>query len=376
MVIHSDFPATGGAEIQAARLSAGLLQRGWQVRIVALGDGEAVTNLSSGLDGIPIVRLRRPAVKGLAGAVLIARFAWHLYREREQYDVIHVHIMKTLAFVAGVMGRWLGKKVVLKVSGYDELDHGMLSDGNRRHPYFRLLNWGCRRAEVVVATSRRAERRLRARGYADRQVLYLPNGVDVDRFRPAADKQSQRHRLSLTASHVAVFVGRFVPEKGLYDLLEAWTLVRQEFTDALLCLVGDGKQRPGLEALVRADRYLRGTVYFAGESREVEKYLSAADCYVCSSHSEGLSNTMIEAMAAGLPIVSTAISGAEDVVREGENGYLVPVCDPEKLADAIKKIFADPVRAEQMEEQSRATAVEFFALSKVIDRYERIYRSN
>jgi glycosyltransferase involved in cell wall biosynthesis len=370
MVVHSTFPAIGGAEIQAARLSSVLLRRQWNVQVIALY-GPPVTDPDPAFSQVPVVRIAGPAIPGVAGAVLILRLTYELFRRRHTYSVVHLHIVKSLAFVATIVGHWLGKKVVLKVSGYDELDHGILSERGSRSIRFRIMNWGCRKADVVVAISRHVERRLRALGYREQQIVYLPNGVDTVRFGPGPNRR-QRDAIE-NSSPAALFVGRFSSQKGLYDLLEAWVTVHKEFPNATLRLVGDGALRPGLEALVRAEPALRGTVVFAGTSNHVEEHYAATDCYVCSSHSEGLSNTMLEAMAAGLPIVSTRVSGAEDLVENGKNGFLVPICDPQALAEGISQIFREPERARILGMNSRAVALQVFDMERVADKYEDIY---
>ncbi len=370
MVVHSTFPAIGGAEIQAARLSVALLRRQWNVQVIAL-HGLPVTDPDPDFSRVPVVRIACPAIPGVAGTVLALRLAYELFRRRHTYSIVHVHIVKSLAFVASIVGHWVGKKVVLKVSGYDELDDGMLSERGSRSIRFRIMNWGCRKTDVVVAISRHVERRLRALGYRDEQIVYLPNGVDVTRFAPNLNGRERGAREK--PSPVALFVGRFSSQKGLYDLLEAWVIVHQEFPNAVLRLVGDGALRPDLEALARAEPALRDTVVFIGTSNHVEEHYAAADCYVCSSHSEGLSNTMLEAMAAGLPIVSTRVSGAEDLVENGRNGFLVPICDPRALAEGISKIFRNPDHARIMGKNSRAVALQVFDMERVADKYEDIY---
>lgn len=369
MAIHSRFTSTGGAEIQAATLSCGLAVRGWKVRIVGLGDSDT----TSDVNGLPVSTISVPRVPKLSGLLLMLKFAMFLYRERNTYDVVHVHIMKSMAFVAAVMGSYLGKKTFLKVSGIDELEQTTLSQRNRSHPYYKLLNWGCRKADRVIAISRITEARLREFAYAPEKVTYLPNGVEVNRFLPGSPEQ--RKIIGKEATHIAIFVGRMAPEKGLFDLLEAWAGLSGAFPQSVLCLVGDGRLRKGLEAVASADRALSERVVFAGESRDVPKYLAAADCYVCSSFEEGLSNTVLEAMAAGLPIVSTAVSGAGDVIDEGVNGHIVPVHQPAKLAEAIGKVFSDLGRAREMGSASRQKAVEKYDVARVLDRYEELYRS-
>ncbi len=370
MVVHSVFPATGGAEIQAATLARRLRQRNWNVRFVALYSADTV---GVEFEGTPVTRLRVPVFPGLAGALLMLRMAWLLWRERRRYDVVHVHIMKSLAFVAAVVAPMLGKRVVMKASGIDELNWGLLAEQHRNRPFWRLMNWGCRRADHVAAISGRIQRRLFAFGYDAARVVYLPNGVEIEKFARGLERSAQRQTLGLKGERIAVYVGRFEAPKGLFDLLTAWIDVRQQLPQALLVMVGYGTLEPALAAIVRSHPALQGGVYFAGKQTDVAPYLAAADVYVGASREEGLSNTMLEAMAAGLPVVSTAVSGAEDMVEDGVTGYLAPIGDAEQLAAALLRTLSDVEHARRMGARAAALARERFAIERVVERYEELY---
>ncbi len=370
MVVHSTHSAVGGAELQALNLARSLSARGWKVRFLALAGVQSEPHHQS--DGMEFISIAVPHVRFVAGLWLVVKFASYLIRNREEYDVVHVHIVKTLAFVAAVLGGLLGKRVVLKVSGITELEHGLLN-GQRQGAWNRLLNYGCRKADTVVAISQRIASALQQRRYPSDRIACLPNGVDTTRYRPSTEKDARRRALGINGDKLVVAVGRLSPEKGLFDLLEAWIEVQADFPDARLCIVGDGLVRKSLEVLIRVEDALRNTVLLVGSSNRVEDYLAAAECYVSSSHCEGLSNTLLEAMAAGLPVVGTGVSGAEDIVEDGRSGVIIPPHDPKRLANGILRILADPAAAQGMGERSRAIAVERFDVERVVDHYERIY---
>lgn len=373
MVVHSVFQSTGGAEIQAKRLALSLQSRGWYVRVVGLRPRH---ESNSARRELPVHMLRTVPIPGVAGLLLMFTLARYLIKHRSEYDAIHVHIMKTMAFVAGITGKLLRKRVIVKVSGYDELDNGSLNPRLANRPKNRIINWGCRKASAIIAISRLTERRLRECGYTEDQIVYLPNGIDVKRFRPAEDKRARKNIMSLESLRTGVFVGRLVHEKGLFDLCDAWRFVRKAHLDAVLLIVGDGHLRPALQALVEADPVLRESVRIVGETQEVEKYLSVADCYVSASLTEGLSNTMLEAMASGLPIVSTAVSGAEDMIEPERNGFIVSIGDSLSLAKAVSKIFSDDALARSMGQRSREIALAKFNIENVISQYEHLYCGN
>ncbi|HQU87686.1 MAG TPA: glycosyltransferase [Denitromonas sp.] len=137
-------------------------------------------------------------------------------------------------------------------------------------------------------------------------------------------------------------------------------------------LVGDGPLRPELEAEV-ATAGLSDVVCLAGARDDVPAIMAALDCFVLPSQAEGISNTLLEAMACGLPVIATRVGGNCELVVDGETGWLVPPEDPRALADAMSNMANDPVRRQQMSHAARARAVTQFSLEAMVDRYLALY---
>ena len=179
----------------------------------------------------------------------------------------------------------------------------------------------------------------------------IPNGVDTERFRPAQahERAEHRRRLALPDGPTAVFCGRLVPEKRIDLLLEAWRGVRRAATG---CLARDRRRGP------RGDRRCVGSadprVHFAGESDDVLPYLQCADVFAMPSATEGLSNAMLEAMAVGLPIVTTRVGAAAEVVSDPETGSLVRPGDAGAFRDALEAVLFDPAARRARRARARA----------------------
>jgi glycosyltransferase involved in cell wall biosynthesis len=179
-------------------------------------------------------------------------------------------------------------------------------------------------------------------------IAVIPNGVDSATFHPRQVGEASARPVRL------LFVGRVVFQKGLDVLLAALAQLAPG-NDWHLEIIGDGDPRPALEAEA-ARLGLAGRITFAGWQRraEIAERYRAADVFVFPSRDEGMPNVVLEAMASGLPIVATAIAGNEELVRDGENGFLIRPDDAAALAAALGRILADNARREAMGRASRA----------------------
>jgi len=172
---------------------------------------------------------------------------------------------------------------------------------------------------------------------------------------------------------LVVFAGRCQEAKGLYDLLDAIALLAPRMPHLRLECAGEGELHAALRrarALGIADRVtLRGWV----TPRERDELLARATVFVLPSHAEALPMSMLEAMAAGCPVVASAVGGVPDVLRHGENGVLVPPKAPRVLAEALAAVLADPALAARMGREARATIAERYTIDRAVERLEQVY---
>lgn len=200
-----------------------------------------------------------------------------------------------------------------------------------------------------------------------RKLHVIHNGVDLRRF--AAPQRPERKPVSR-----AVHVARLNIIKDQESLLRAARIVCDAAPDFRLELIGDGPKRAELEAL-HGELKLGDRVRFAGFRDDVQRILSESDLFILSSISEGISITLLEAMAAGLPVVATDVGGNPEIVVDGETGLLAPARSPEKLAAAILELIHDPERASRMGQAGRRRVEEEFDVRRVARKYEDIYVS-
>ena len=372
-VIESAFPTpgSGGAEAQVQLLARELRARDLLVQVVSPRvsyNDQAEHEL---VDGVPLWRIKYPYVRLVGGLVLLSKLAWYLIWERHRYDVIHAHIAHNMAAVACIAGKLVGKPVVVKLTGWLEMQRGILSD-HITGPTGYLRRWAIRQATYYQATSNEIAGLLEQHGFARDKIVYLPNAVDLSRFK-IDGKSFQEGSGVGTRPLTGVFVGRLVPEKSLDVLIKAWGQAFTPDAPVRLVIVGDGPLRESLESQVKQAK-LDHQIEFVGRSEEVPRYLAEADFGLLPSTFEGLSNTLLEYLSAGLPVIGSRISGTEDFVVTGETGWLFEAGNETALAGCLRQVSSTSShRRREMGQASRARVMEQAGIERVVDRLLDLY---
>ena len=342
------FPLQGGVETHARALARYLVAQGMPVTIVTKRLDAAVPTPEV-IDGITVHRVWPAGARtGVRKWLMIPFALGRIIALRHTFDVIYCPGYQGIGIAAMIAGAVLGKPVVLRSGNL-----GVLYGNNWNEPLSRLgigantpiVRWLKRAvrsiytpADAFACNCREIEDEALACGVPRARVHYLPNAVDVDRYRPAAPGEKSQIRAAEgwpQDALLCLYVGRLSVEKGVMELLEAW----RTLTHPNKRLVLIGPDMPGnpsdLGQVARqfvAEHGLTHEVIFYGESNDGARLLRAADLYVQPSHYEAFSNALVEAMATGLPPVATRIGGMLDCIVDGENGLLATPRDPVALA--------------------------------------------
>ncbi len=229
----------------------------------------------------------------------------------------------------------------------------------------RLQRFAYRCATRIVANSPAAAKMLESEGVKLSQVSLIPNGVDVAAYGPREPRASIRE---------VVTVANLRPEKNHETLIAAAAALAPSHPSLRFAIVGDGSRRAELQALARA-RGVDHVVDFLGHREDVPAVLAAADLFVLPSRSEAFPNSAIEAMAAGLPVIATAVGGLLDLVEHGRTGLLVPPCDPESLASAIASLVRDPASAQRLGAAARHEVTSRYGFDRMVHSFEDLYET-
>jgi len=291
---------------------------------------------------------------------LTGRFAkWSALRRlflENEIDVVHSH--NTYAhFYATPAARAAGIPVAINTQ------HGRGCGSHwKQRLHFLLAN---RLADRVLAVSEDSARICRGQDKLSRRKIEpLWNGIDVNRFAYSGPVEEPH----------AISVARLSPEKDFPTLLKATRMVADRHPDFRLTLVGDGKERESLEKLA-SELNLDGVVTFLGERSDIPELLAKSAMFVSSSSTEGISLTLLEAMAVGLPIITTSVGGNPEIVTPDVTGYLVPPGEPEQLAEAICDHLDRRDTWQSMGTVARHQVEQKFHIDRMIREYESLYRS-
>jgi len=352
----------GGADQQLLSAAQVLRDRGHEIRIVSLTPlgpmGLQARSLGLATDSLEM-RRGVPDPRGLARLVRIVR-PW-------KPDVVHSHMVH-----ANLMARAL--RLLVPVPVLVSTIHNVYEGGPLLMAGYRLTNGLVDHMTIISQAA--ADRFVGERIVPGRLLTVIANGVDTDRMRdlPPEGRVALRGEMSAgDQEFVWLAVGRFEVAKDYPNMLRAFADVRAREPRAVLVIVGQGSLQAEAEALT-AELGLREAVRFLGARDDVPAVMSAADGYVMSSAWEGMPMVLLEAAAAGLPIVATAVGGNGEVVREGESGFLVPARDFGMLRAGMLRLMALPEEQRRaMGERGREHVRANYGLQRVAERWERVY---
>jgi sugar transferase (PEP-CTERM/EpsH1 system associated) len=350
-VVHCVFSiGIGGQEVVILSLAERANRSLFAPRVLCLqGAGELAPRFEA--LGIPVEVLKRPAGSGSFGMLTAMR----AYLRERRPAILHTHnptphqygsIARLTADVPVLVHTKHGRNRLLSTKG------------------LWLERFAGRVTDAVVPVSLDAADVARTIEHVPaNRIRVIRNGVDVRDYTPV-------HRES--GKWNVVHVARLDYVKDQATLLRAARLVRDRESTFQLDIVGDGNERENLERLA-ASLGLSDTVHFHGFQPDVRPFLYAADAFVLSSFSEGIALTLLEAMAAGLPVVATDVGGNREVVIPGETGYLVPTGDPVALARALIELLGNRERVARFGRAGRARVEAEFRLDKTVAAYESLY---
>ncbi len=285
---------------------------------------------------------------------------------RHRIDVIHTH--NTQPFVDGTLGALLaGVRTIVHT------DHARDFPDRRR---YMVAEWAVSHfAYRVVGVSDHTSANLsRFEKIPPRKIETIPNGIDSSMFDVAVDVEHKRHELQIPAGTTVIGIGvRLAEQKGICYLLQALPVIVRRFPQVMLVIAGEGPLAEELRAQARS-LGLEPHVRFLGPRIDVPELLKVFDLYVLPSLWEGLPMVLLEAMAAGCPIVATDVGGISSAIEHGSNGLLVKPADPESLAQAIIRLVADPALRQNMARAGRRVFLERFSADVMTRRYERLYQ--
>jgi len=365
MVIQSFLPVLGGAQRQVDLLGPSLRRQGVELTVITRHPpGTPRRELRPGLE---VRRMPGPDRGPLGSIAYTAAGAVSLIRMRP--DVVHVHDLLSPSTIALLSHPLVRAPVVAKV-----LSTGPGGDLTRlltKPLGASRMRAMARTFSAFVCLSDEVSEELGRHGVESDRLRRIPNGVDPDHFRPAAadEREEERRQLGLDwDGPIALYTGRFAPVKRLDLLIDAVDRV----PGLGLAMVGEGSEEARLRELVAA-RGLDGRVWLLPLAEDPAPLYRAADAYVCASSTEGMSNSVLEAMASGLPVVAAAASGMAELVTPRTGILVEDVGDGAALGEALTKIAGDAELRQSLGAEARALVGESYSLESVAIALRSLY---
>lgn len=364
----------GGPAQQAILLTAGLDRTRFRTTlitgVVGRDEGDlAPAARTRGVEPVVIPELGR-AIHPLHDLLALGKLV-RLFR-RLQPDVVHTHTAK-----AGTLGRLAARLTAVPATIHTF--HGHVLEGYfspaMSQVFLRIERVLARRTDRIIVLSPRLREAMLAMGIGrPEQVEVIPLGLDLDRFLRAAQGQDDLRAALCIPPDVSLLgiVGRLAPIKDHPTLFQA--LAHLDAGDQVphVVVIGDGERREELRRLAQS-LDLAPRIHFLGWRNDLEAILSELDVVICCSRNEGTPVALIEAMAAGVPALSTDVGGVSDLIVHGETGWLVPPGDPLALARAIEVLLADPALRHRLAAAARPVALGRHDGKALIHRMEALY---
>jgi glycosyltransferase involved in cell wall biosynthesis len=350
-VLHTESsPGLGGQEIRTLHEARWTAERRWRVILACQPEGRLLERArQAGLEAVALPMKAAWDMRAMARLVRLIR--------RERVSIVHTH-SSVDAWLGGMAARAGGVPVV-------RTRHVSIAIRRGFNPVYTWL------ADRVITSGEAIRRLVVAAGAPAGRVVAIPAGVDLAEFpfRRRSDALAQSLAVSPPViGSVAMFRG----SKGHAHLVEAFALVRRPHPGATLLLVGDGIRRAWVEGLVR-DAGLAGAVVFTGFRRDVAALLGIMDCFaLASTRTEGVPQSLLQAFAAGVPVVATDVGGVPEVVADGATGLLVRAGAPD-LAHGIERVLDDPAAAARRAVAARQLVEERFSHTAVMTRLLDLY---
>ncbi len=347
----------GGAEVFIRNAAPRLRKLGWDLQLITLSEG-----------GILVDQLRAESVPVIELGVNKTNFFYMIPKllslwKKEKPQILHTHL-----YHAGLIGRILGKMAGI----HPIFVHQAGPELFRNNIRILLDKHTSSLVTQYVVTSTYVNQILQTREQIHpNKIIIIPNGIvtreyELSRTRPKGWPD-------VGQGPVLGTVGRLAPEKGHLLLIEALSILRQNGVVFYALMIGDGILKDELIQKTKI-QHLEDCISWVGSQNNVPDWLPFFDLFVLPSQWEGISLALLEAMAAGLPVIATSVGGTPEVIKNGETGLLVPPSNPHALAAAIQKMIENPSLSREMGQAGKRHCQQNYDIDRIVKEIDSIYR--
>ncbi|MDR3610646.1 MAG: N-acetyl-alpha-D-glucosaminyl L-malate synthase BshA [Ignavibacteriaceae bacterium] len=362
------YPTYGGSGVIATELGKGLALRGHQVHFISYALPfrlnsfvENVVFHEVEMSSYPLFEFPLYTLALASKMVEVAKF--------EHLDLLHVHYAIPHASSAYLAKQMINGsqnlKIVTTLHGTDITLVGL------EPSFLPLVKFSIEESDGVTAVSRFLKEKTLTNYDINKDIEVIPNFVDTQHFKPTV-ANCIKNRLAAEGEKIMIHTSNFRQVKRVTDVIKIFDIVQKEIPSKLL-LVGDGPDRSECERLTR-QLDLQDKVKFLGKQEGLVEILSCSDLFLIPSQSESFGLSALEAMACGLPVISSSVGGLPELVRHNETGFIAEIGDVERMAKYAIDLLTNQKKYEMFSKKSRERAVNVFDISKIVPLYENYYK--
>jgi glycosyltransferase involved in cell wall biosynthesis len=384
------YPVMGGGETQTQLLADGLIANGHSV-VVLTRRSDVSLKKHERYGKVDVYRLAPVGRGQLKKWGLLFSSLTMFIRLRNQYDLIFVSGYRIIGLTAVLVGKLLGKRVVLKADSQGEMSGDFFQSGLRKFGishktllfrwFLGFRNTILKKAGAFSAISPEIASEWTASGIPSGKVHLIPNSVDTSRFMPVefSQKDFLRKKLNLPQNAIiAIYTGRLVSYKGLPLLLKVWAEIRHKHENILLILAGTGgldihNCENELGEYVKVNG-LENQVIFTGAVQNVPEYLQASDLFVFPTENDAFPSSIVEAMACGLPVVSTPVGAIKTIITDGKTGLLIQPGNAGQLYQALDIILSHEEMASRLGKAACRSVQDLYSAEIVSKKYMTLFQ--
>lgn len=361
------YPTYGGSGVVATELGKALANKGHQVHFISYSMPARLTNFVQnvvfhevGVANYPLFEYP-PYESALAGKIVdVVKF--------EKLDVLHVHYAIPHAS-AGFMAKQILKQQNIEIPMITTLHGTDITIVGKDASLKPVVEFSINQSEAVTTVSKSLRTDTYENFNIEREIQVIPNFIDVERF-GKLNKEHFKQAIAPFGEKILLHISNFRKVKRIQDIIRSFDLIRRKIPSKLL-LIGDGPERPRMQELCRE----LGTcddIRFLGKQEAIDELLAVADAFVMASERESFGLAALEAMAAGVPVISSNAGGLPELNIDGETGFVFEIADVQAMADAAIKMLSDQELHIQMRKNAKARA-HIFSLDHIVPMYEQVY---
>lgn len=364
------YPTYGGSGVVATELGKSLAEKGHKVHFISYGIPMRLNHLRENIFYHEVEMSNYPLFEFPLYSLALSSKIIEVC-DFEKLDLMHVHYAIPHSISAYLAKQILKENYNCKMKFVTTLHGTDITLVGLEPSFLPLVKFSIEKSDGVTAVSKFLKEKTITNYQINKEIEVIPNFVDIEIYKPRENCAFKSH-FAPNGEKILVHISNFRQVKRVPDVIKIFYEVKKKVQTKLI-LAGDGPERTECERLVR-ELNIKKDVYFLGKQEAIVDILNASDLFIMPSQSESFGLSALEAMACGLPTITTSVGGLPELVVHNETGYIAEIGDIQRMAKYAIDLLTNPNKYKKFSENARRRAVEFFNKEKIVKQYEEFYQ--